>query len=113
MSGNLTVYLFVKGKVQNVMFRQTIMRGSISRGVVAGATNNRQDRQRVDITLEGPEDKVNEIIEGLRSGKKLNSWGAHCTSVEILTSGKKPLEHEVNTSNVDNIKWKKGVEFYL
>ena len=24
-----------------------------------------------------------------------------------------PLEHEVNTSNVDNIRWKKGVKFYL
>lgn len=108
-----TTYLYVKGKVQNVMFRQTIMRAAISRNVIAGATNNKTDRHRVDISLQGPKDKIQEIIDGLKSGKPLNSWGAHCTTVEIVDQGKGPLEHEVNTSNVDNIRWKKGVKFYL
>lgn len=108
-----TVFLVVHGKVQNVMFRQTIMRGALKRGLIAGATNIKKDKTRVDIALEGERSKIDEIIEGLKSGKRLNSWGAHCTSVEIVDSGKAPLEHEVNTSNVDNIKWKKGVEFYL
>ena len=89
------------------------MRGAIKRGLVAGATNVRKDRTRVDITLQGDPNKIQEIIDGLKSGKKLNSWGAHCTSVEVVETGKPPLEHEVNTQNVDNIKWKKGVEFYL
>lgn len=108
-----TTYLVVHGKVQNVMFRQTIMRGSISRGVTAGATNIRSDKTRVDITLQGDKTKIDEIIEKLKSGKKLNSWGAHCTSVEVVEAGKEPLSHEVNTANVDNIRWKSGVEFYL
>ncbi|KAK8863494.1 hypothetical protein M9Y10_011179 [Tritrichomonas musculus] len=106
-------YLMVKGRVQNVMFRQTIMRAAISRNITAGATNNKNDRHRVDISLQGPKDKIQEIIDGLKSGKPLNSWGANCTTVEIVDTGKKPLEHEVNTSNVDNIRWKKGVKFYL
>ena len=110
---NVKVFFFVKGKVQKVMFRQTLMRGAIKRGVVAGATNNKKDKNRVDIALEGPKSKVNEIIDGLKSGKKLNSWGAHATSLEFVENGKEPLSHEVNTSNVDSIKWRTGVEFYL
>ena len=108
-----TVFLVVHGRVQNVMFRQTVMRGAMKRGLVAGATNVKKDKTRVDIALEGDRAKIDEMIEGLKSGKRLNSWGAHCTSVEIVGEGKPPLEHEVNTDNVDNIKWKKGVEFYL
>lgn len=107
------VYVIAKGKVQNVMFRQTIMRASLSRNIIAGATNNKQDRHRVDISFQGSPDKIKEIVDGLSSGKAINSWGAHCTSVEVVESGKLPLQHEVNTSNVDNIKWKKGVKFYL
>jgi acylphosphatase len=113
MSREATVFLVVHGKVQNVMFRQTIMRGALQRNVVAGATNVRSDRTRVDIALRGDPSKIQEMVDGLKSGKKLNSWGAHCTSVEIVSDGKPPLQHEVNTSNVDNIKWKKGVSFYL
>jgi acylphosphatase len=109
----MVVYLVVHGKVQNVMFRQTIMRAAIKRGIVAGATNVKSDRTRVDIALDGDPARIQEIVDGLSSGKKLNSWGANCTSVDVVQEGRGPLEHEVNTSNVDNIKWKKGVSFYL
>ena len=112
-ANNVTKYLIVKGRVQNVMFRQTIMRAAIKRGLIAGATNIKTDKHRVDITLTGDPTKIQEIIDGLSSNKNLNSWGAHAESVRIVESGKDPLSHEVNTSNVDNIKWKKGVEFYL
>lgn len=110
---NVKVFCHVRGKVQNVMFRQTLMRAALKRGVVAGATNNKKDKNRVDIALEGPASKVKEITDGLRSGMKLNSWNAHVTEFFDEETGKPALEHEVNTSNVDNIKWKKGVEFYL
>jgi acylphosphatase len=109
----MTVFLVVHGKVQNVMFRQTIMRAALKRGLVAGATNVRSDRSRVDIALQGDPAKIQEIVDGLKSGKKLNSWGANCQAVEIVADGLEPLAHEVNTANVDNIKWKKGVSFYL
>jgi acylphosphatase len=111
--GEMTVFLVVHGRVQNVMFRQTIMRAAIKRGLVAGATNVRSDRTRVDISLSGDPAKIQEIVDGLKSGKALNSWGAFCETVEVVQTGKEPLQHEVNTANVNNIKWKKGVKFYL
>jgi acylphosphatase len=109
----MSVFLIAKGKVQNVMFRQTIMRAAISRGLIAGATNVRSDCHRVDIALEGDSAKIQEIVDGLKSGKRLNSWGACCNSVEIVSSGLSPLQHEVNTNNVDDIQWVEGVTFYL
>jgi hypothetical protein len=36
-----------------------------------------------------------------------------CNAIEIVPAGKEPLEHQVNTANVDDIEWVKGVEFYL
>ena len=112
-SMSATVYLYVKGKVQNVMFRQTIMRGSIKRQIIAGATNHKEDRNRVDVTLQGDQKKIDEIITKLRSGEEINSWHARCDEVIMQENGKAPLEHEVNTSNVDSIKWAGGVKFYL
>lgn len=108
-----TAFLIVKGKVQNVMFRQTVMRGAMKRGLIAGATNVKTDRHRVDITLTGDSEKIKDMIDTIASKKKLNSWGACAESVTIAKSGKPALEHEVNTSNVDSIKWKQGVQFYL
>lgn len=113
MTEKVVKYLYVKGKVQNVMFRQTVMRGAIARGVIAGATNDKSDKRRVDISLEGPADKVNDMIDVMKSGKKLNSWGATVEELHINEVGKQPREHEVNTDNVDDKKWKPGVEFYL
>jgi acylphosphatase len=109
----MSVFLVVRGTVQNVMFRQTIMRAALARGIVAGATNVRTDCNRVDISLQGDRAKIQEIIDGLKSGKHLNSWGAHCDSVEVVGFGKDPLHHEVNTANVDDIQWVEGVTFYL
>jgi acylphosphatase len=109
----MPVFLVVHGKVQHVMFRQTIMRASAKRGLVAGATNDQSDRTRVDISFEGDVAKIEEIVTGLKSGKQLNSWGAHCTSVEVVEAGKAPLEHEVNTSTLHKMKLRRGVKFFL
>jgi hypothetical protein len=73
----------------------------------------RTDGTRVDIALKGNPEKVQEIIDGLASGKHLNSWGARCDSVNTVPSGLALLEHEVNTANVDDIQWVQGVTFYL
>lgn len=108
-----TVYFYVTGKVQNVMFRQTVMRGSLKRQLIAGATNHPEDHNRVDVTLQGDRAKIDEIIAKLRSGDEINSWHAQCESVVMQPNGRAPLEHEVNTENVDSIKWAGGVKFYL
>lgn len=110
---NEVVYLVVRGKVQHAVFRQAIMRAAIKRNVIAGATNDESDQDRVEISLQGPKDKVQEIIDGLKSGKPLNSFGAMCTSVEIVNSGKKPLEHESNTAKYDMTRPTGSCEFYL
>jgi acylphosphatase len=95
------------------MFRQTLIRGAKKRGLEAGATNSAVERHRVDFTLRGDNNKIEELITILKSGKPINSWGAKVTSLIENTSGIPLNEHEVTTTNVDNFKWKKGVEMYL
>ncbi|EAX91219.1 hypothetical protein TVAG_066240 [Trichomonas vaginalis G3] len=107
------VFGYVTGWVQNVMFRQTLMRAAIKRGIIAGATNNKNDHYRVDFSMKGPEPKINELLNEIKSGKVLNSWGARALDVKITDSGKDPLEHKVNTTTVDTFNWDKDVEFYL
>ena len=98
---NETIYLLVTGTVQHVAFRQVIMRASIPRNIIAGVTNDPNDESRVEISLQGQKDKVDEIIDALKSGEALNSLGARCSSVEILNEGKNPLEHETTTANFE------------
>ena len=43
----------VKGNVQGIMFRQTVIRGAKKRALKAGATNDPDDRNIVRFTLEG------------------------------------------------------------
>lgn len=108
-----SVYGYVTGWVQNVMFRQTLMRAAIKRGIVAGATNNPQNHSRVDFALQGPESKVDELLNEIKSGKVLNSWGARVGTLTLTDNGKEPLKHRVNTVTVDSFNWDKDVEFYI
>ena len=57
------------GRVQNVMFRQTLIRGAQKRGIEAGASNDASDRNMVTFTLSGSPDMVGEIISFLSSGR--------------------------------------------
>lgn len=107
------VYMTVSGKVQNCSFRQTIVRGALSRGLVAGATNVENDSSRVDISISGDSLKVKEMIDEIKSGKELNSRGAQCTKIVFLENGRQPLEHEINTSNVNDLKSVRDTIFYI
>lgn len=49
----------------------------------------------------------------MKSGKDLNSWGAHVDKLEELSSGIAFEDHQVNTDNVDNFNWSPNVTFYL
>lgn len=102
------------GKVQAVMFRQTMIRGAQRRGLRAGATNEEADQNVVTITLQGDPTKVEEVVEVLRSGKELNSWGARVSKLEEMTRKTKRIEeHQVTTENVDSFQWRAGVEMFL
>lgn len=108
----MKLYLVATGKVQGVMFRQTIIRAAEKRKIQAGATNLPSGNE-VAVTLVGDEDLINEIVEGLTSGRPINSWGAFPSQVEVLEQGMELNEHQVTTDNVDDFKWSTGVEFYL
>ena len=57
-----------RGKVQNVMFRQTLIRAAQRHGLEAGASNDRSDRSRVVVTLQGKTEDVNDILAKISSG---------------------------------------------
>merc|ERR1712217_698541 len=98
-------YFVVQGNVQNVMFRQTMIRAMQSRSIKGGATNHSSDKTRVDLTLVGKADTVNELVGALSQGKNLNSWGAKAQSILETVSGMPVQAHQVNTDNVDSFSW--------
>lgn len=59
----------VWGRVQGVMFRQTLMRGAQRRGLQAGASNDADDRSAVTLTLAGDPQHVRELVSSLCSGR--------------------------------------------
>jgi acylphosphatase len=108
-----TVFLVAKGKVQEVMFRKTLMFGAFKRGIAAGGSNSKTDPDRVDITLSGPADKVDDLIAALQSGRPLNSIGAAIDSVAFAEEGLPITQHITHTEQFDKVIPPKGVEFYL
>jgi len=89
------------------------MRACINRGLTAGASNDGTNRSRVTFTIEGANDKIDEIVNYMKTGKPLNSWGARVDRVIELDKGLSIDEHQVTTKNVDQFNWKKNVEFYI
>ena len=107
-----TRYFEAHGKVQKVMFRQTLIRGMQSRGILGGATNEKAGH--VTITMSAADESVVEsAVQCLREANRLNSWGAHYTSILECTEGKAVCDHQVNTANVDSFKWNKKVKMFL
>ena len=111
--GDVSKCFDVYGKVQNVMFRQTFIRGALKRQLSGGATNDPENRGRVLCILEGEEREVEDYILFLGEKKVINSWGA--TVEKIVQNGEeKPLEdYEVTTKNVDHFNWSPNVEMYV
>ncbi|OWY90961.1 hypothetical protein PHMEG_00040664 [Phytophthora megakarya] len=97
------------------MFRQTVIRAMQKRGLEGGATNNRQDKNLVQMTLRGNPECMEELVAALREGKPINDWGARATSVEdVATERGLALEaHQVTTATVDNHRWNPNVTMFL
>ena len=91
------------------------MRASIKRNLRAAATNLKVPKKdEVEFVLIGNNDSIEEIIGFMKSGQKLNSWGATVTKLEETETGTIVWEdHQVTTDNVDDFKWSKNVEFYI
>jgi acylphosphatase len=88
------VHAKVQGTVQQVMFRQTVIRAMISRNIVGGATNLEQ-KDQVELTLEGDENHIKDLLQALKTTKPLNSWGAQVNTLTVLNLGKAINEHQV------------------
>ena len=106
-------YFEVKGKVQNVMFRQTFIRGAIKRNLSGGATNDSENEARVQCMLEGEEKVVDDYIAFLKEKKVINSWGATVEEVFTHEEGKAIESYQVTTKNVDQFNWSPNVEMYI
>jgi len=105
-------YFIAIGKVQGVMFRQTIMRGAMKRGLKAGATNL-PNTHEVDFMLEGEDSSIQEIVDFIRSGKNINDWEAKIDELKEIESGNSISDYEVTTENVESFNWSTNVNFYL
>jgi acylphosphatase len=108
----MTRFYVARGRVQGVMFRQTLIRGAQKRGLRAGATNL-PGGDEVAMTLEGEEKAILDLVETARRTRPLNSWGA--TIEELVDEGHgRPIEdHQVTTENVDGFSWNPNIEMYL
>ena len=106
-------HLLVRGKVQGVMFRQTVMRAAQRLGLRAAASNMKQDKSLVKVSLIGDEAKIKQILAGLTNGEPINSWGAKPSKVEDDPSPWSFEKHQVTTDNVDQKKWNPNVKMYL
>ena len=111
--GLVSKYFDVYGKVQNVMFRQTFIRGALKRNLSGGATNDPLNQGRVLCMLEGGEKEVEDYIHFLEEKKVINSWGAKVEKI-APSEETKPIEnYEVTTRNVDHFNWSPNVEMYI
>ena len=103
----------VFGKVQNVMFRQTFIRGLQARNLRGGATNNSNKEKTVSITIDASDEDIAKVTQKLLELGVINSWNATVERVKELSDVIPIISHQVTTENVDEIKWSEGVEFYF
>ena len=103
----------VFGKVQNVMFRQTFIRGLQSRNLRGGATNNSDKEKTVSITIDASDEDIAQVTQKLLELEVINSWNATVEKIIELSDEISIDSHQVTTENVDQIKWSEGVEFYF
>jgi len=107
------IHFRVQGRVQGVMFRQTLIRAAQRRGLQAGASNVGDGA--VVCVLKGDATAIEAILAGLKRGDSLNSWGAQVRSlVRIEPSAGLALHaHQVTTDNVDRFRWNPRVNMFL
>jgi len=105
-------FFLVKGNVQGVMFRQTLIRAAQKRSLRAGATNL-PGGSEVAITLDGDDKAILEIIKAAKALKPLNSWGAAIEELKEQQGGRKIQRHQVTTDNVDEFSWNPNINMFL
>lgn len=109
----MNISFYVIGKVQAVMFRKTFCFGAQKRGIVAGATNNKKEKDRVLCSLRGERELIIKFIAELQELDALNSWGAKVDRVEEVEDFHAIEIHEVTSLDLDRSTLSKEIEFYL
>eukprot|EP01120_Amphizonella_sp_Union-15-10_P017096 TRINITY_DN9390_c0_g1_i2.p1 TRINITY_DN9390_c0_g1~~TRINITY_DN9390_c0_g1_i2.p1 ORF type:complete len:119 (-),score=15.82 TRINITY_DN9390_c0_g1_i2:22-378(-) len=109
----LVRYFTAIGNVQRVMFRQTLVRSAIRRGIEAGASRTPNDRAEVSFTLVGNNKQIQEIVTKLKQKKNINNLGAKVLLLREFTSGKEVQEHEVHSGNYLAGEWDPDVKINL
>lgn len=105
-------FFVARGRVQGVMFRQTLIRGAQNRRLQAGASNL-PNGVEVAFTLEGEAEAIAELVAALRTRQPLNSWGARADCL-LEQDGGAPVEaRQVHTGNVDGFSWNPNITMYL
>ena len=101
------------GKVQKVMFRQTLIRLLLKQGMQGGATNQKDGT--VVFTVVGTCQQQECIKNRLENGKRLNDWNALPNNIQVLNEFSIPWkDHQVTTENVDVYKkWNTNVIMYI
>ncbi|MEI6046528.1 MAG: acylphosphatase [Chloroflexota bacterium] len=74
----LRISATIRGRVQNVGFRQFVYDKAQHLGLRGYVRNDRYDRQRVELVAEGPRSQLEEFERALQGGPP----GAHVTAVE-------------------------------
>lgn len=115
MTSTVERFFEVRGNVQRVMFRQTVIRAMRKRDLTGGASNDRVDKTLVRLTLRGDGDTIETLVRDLRSGRELNDWGARATAVDEVerSHGIAADAHQVTTANVDGRNWNPNVTMYI
>ncbi len=113
MPGVKRISFYVTGNVQNVMFRQTFIRGAQKRKLSGGATNDAQDIHRVYCSLVGDAVAIDDMVDQLQTGNPINSWNARVEVLHICDYFIDLSAHQVTTDNVNRFHWSPNVQFYL
>jgi len=109
----MTKYYEARGIVQNVMFRQTFIRGAQKRSLKGGATNDSRDMERVIFILQGEEVQMDQYVDFLKDKKVINSWGATIEKMTRIETEAPLSSFQVTTENVDQFNWNTDVEMYV
>ena len=109
----ITVHYRARGRVQRIMFRQTMIRAALKRGLEAGVSNNPRRRDIVYIALKGTAERIKDMVEWLTSGKDLNNWGSRVDALEEEHTSRLLVDYQVNTNNVNDFNWNPNIVMYL
>lgn len=109
----VTVHYRARGRVQRIMFRQTMIRAALKRGLKAGVSNDPGRRDVVFIVLQGTVECIADMVAWMTSGEDLNNWGSRVETLEEEQTSRLLDDYQINTNNVNDFNWNPNITMYL